>query len=80
MLQYGKSSFPPDFDRFFKLINSKHLHETPLASTLNYSLPLVRTNCRMFKKRKSMRLIDRRCNDSYIVSFCRTTRGCMLVL
>ena len=47
-LQYGKGSLPPDFDGFFNLINSEHLHETLLASTFNYSLLLVRTNYGMF--------------------------------
>ena len=45
---YIQGSLPPDFDRFFNLINSKHLHETRLAYTFNYSLPLVRTNYGMF--------------------------------
>ena len=44
MLQYSKDSLPPDFDGFFNLINSKHLHETRLSSTFNYCLPLVWTN------------------------------------
>ena len=44
MLQYSQDYLPPDFDGLFTSINSKHLHKTRLASTFNYSLPLVRTN------------------------------------
>ena len=48
MLQYSQDCLPPDFDGLFTSINGKHLHETRLASTFNYSLPLVRTNCGIF--------------------------------
>jgi hypothetical protein len=48
MLQYSQDCLPPDFDGLFTSSNSKHLHETRLASSFNYSLPLVRTNYEIF--------------------------------